>query len=116
MQHAPVGAAAARAPFQRGGDARHRLRAAEDEQQAVVRQDAERGARRRAVDVANERIGVPDTKLRPGKAARVGGNETATRVASRATAAVARPGITFPSQSRLGMPRARAAVTSGRAR
>ena len=52
---------------------------------------------------ANERIGVPDTNARDPKASSVGGNETATRVASRPTARVARPGTTFPSQTSDGM-------------
>ena len=55
-------------------------------------------------------------KLLPGNASRVGGKLTATRVAKRPMARVARPGSTFPSQTSVGMPRARAARTSGRAR
>ena len=63
---------------------------------------------------ANERIGVPETKARPGEGlACVGGKETATRVAIRPTAAVALPATTLPSQTRDGIPRARAAMTSG---
>ncbi len=56
---------------------------------------------------------MPETKARPGNVACVGGNETATRVAIRPTAAVALPATTLPSQTMDGIPRARAAMTSG---
>ena len=52
---------------------------------------------------AKERIGVPDTKLRAGKAsARVGGKETATRVAKRAMARgrAARDHVPLPHDAR----------------
>ena len=59
---------------------------------------------------------MPDTKPLEGKASSVGGKLTATRVAKRPIARVARPGWTFPSQTRVGIRRARAASTSGNAR
>ena len=87
--------------------------------EAAVRADAlatfDRLAAERGI-ASNDRIGVPDTKLLPGKASRVGGKLTATRVAKRPMARVARPGRTLPSQTSVGTPRARAASTSGSAR
>ena len=65
---------------------------------------------------AKERMGVPDTNARSPNASAVGGKATATRVAQRPMARVARPGTTFPSHTMLGIRRAAAAAMSGTAR
>ena len=95
--------------------AAHGLRAAEDHDEPLARRDAEPLARRQPVDrrhVADRRAGH-EAALGRGSAAQVASNETASAEASRAVARTLRPGTTLPSQSSVGMPRSRAARSTG---
>ena len=101
-------------PVQGGVDPRDRLRAAEDEQQAIPFGHPKSARASLAVDAGKRADGRAGHERAAGKGGQRGWERDGDAGSQAATAAVARPGTTLPSHTSDGMPRARAARTSGK--